>query len=122
MTSGVLTVARGSRADAMASVLDRERFHGSFAADLAAEKAAFMADSQVPWGVDALGGVVSEPAWRVRPSRYLVATDDRMIPPPAQRAMAERGGSTVSETPGSHAIYVSNPEAVAAVVRAAAAS
>ena len=81
-----------------------------------------MADSQVPWGVDALGGVVSEPAWRVRPSRYLVATDDRMIPPPAQRAMAERGGSTVSETTGSHAIYVSNPEAVAAVVRAAAAS
>jgi pimeloyl-ACP methyl ester carboxylesterase len=81
-----------------------------------------MADSQVPWGVDALGGVVSEPAWRVRPSWYLVATDDRMIPPPAQRAMAERGGSTVSETPGSHAICVSNPEAVAAVVRAAAAS
>lgn len=100
--------------------LDREKFHQAFAADLPAEQAAFMADSQVPWGVDALGGTVSEPAWRIRPSWYLVATDDRMIPPPAQRAMAERAGATVSETPGSHAIYVSNPDAVAAVVRAAA--
>jgi pimeloyl-ACP methyl ester carboxylesterase len=72
--------------------------------------------------VDALGGTVSEPAWRVRPSWYLVATDDRMIPPPAQRAMAERAGATVSETPGSHAIYVSNPDAVATVVRAAVAA
>jgi pimeloyl-ACP methyl ester carboxylesterase len=102
--------------------LDREKFHQSFAADLPAETAAFMADSQVPWGVDALGGTVSEPARRVRPSWYLVATDDRMIPPPAQRAMAERAGATVSETPGSHAIYVSNPDAVATVVRAAVAA
>jgi pimeloyl-ACP methyl ester carboxylesterase len=100
--------------------LDREKFHQSFAADLPAEQAAFMADAQVPWGVDALGGSVSEPAWRVRPSWYLVATDDRMIPPSAQRAMAERAGATVSETSGSHAIYVSNPDAVAAVVRVAA--
>jgi hypothetical protein len=76
--------------------LDRDKFHESFAADLPAETAAFMADSQVPWGVDALGGAVSEPAWRVRPSWYLVASDDRMIPPPAQRAMAERAGATVS--------------------------
>ena len=81
-----------------------------------------MADSQVPWGVDALGGAVSEPAWRVRPSWYLVAADDRMIPPPAQRAMAERAGATVSETSGSHAVYVSNPDAVATVIRAAATS
>lgn len=100
--------------------LDREKFHQSFAADLPRETAAFMADSQVPWGVDALSGSVSEPAWRVRPSWYLVASDDRMIPPPAQRAMAERAGATVTETPGSHAIYVSNPDAVAAVIRAAA--
>lgn len=100
--------------------LDREKFHQSFAADLPRETAAFMADSQVPWGVDALGGSVSEPAWRVRASWYLVASDDLMIPPPAQRAMAERAGATVTETPGSHAIYVSNPDAVAAVIRAAA--
>lgn len=100
--------------------LDRDRFAESFAADLPAGQAAFMADSQVPWGVDALGGAVVEPAWRVKPSWYLVAADDRMIPPPAQRAMAERAGSTVSETPGSHAVYVSCPAAVAAVITEAA--
>ena len=82
--------------------LDREKFHASFAADLSAEQAAFMADSQVPWGVDALGGTISEPAWRSKPSWYLVATEDRMIPPPAQRAMSARAGSTVIEVAGSH--------------------
>ena len=91
--------------------LDREKFAESFAADLPAELAAFMADSQVPWGVEALNGAVSEPAWRSKPSWYLVATDDRMIPPPAQRAMSERAGSTVVEAPGSHSIYVSQPDA-----------
>jgi pimeloyl-ACP methyl ester carboxylesterase len=100
--------------------LDREKFAASFAADLPPLQAAFMADSQLPWGLDALGGVVSEPAWRVKPSWYLVATDDRMIPPPAQRAMSERAGSTVTETAGSHSVYVSNPAAVAAVIAQAA--
>jgi pimeloyl-ACP methyl ester carboxylesterase len=100
--------------------LDREKFHASFAGDLPPEQAAFMADSQVPWGVDALGGAVVEPGWRIKPSWYLVATDDRMIPPPAQRAMAERAGCTVTETSGSHAVYVSDPAAVAAVITQAA--
>ncbi len=100
--------------------LDRAKFHQSFAADVSAELAAFMADSQVPWGVGALGGTVTDPAWRVKPSWYLVATDDRMIPPPAQRAMCERAGSTVVEASGSHAIYVSKPDAVANVIRQAA--
>jgi pimeloyl-ACP methyl ester carboxylesterase len=93
--------------------LDRAKFAASFAADVPPKLAAFMADSQVPWGVDALGGAATEPAWRIKPSWYLVATDDHMIPPPAQRAMAERAGATVTETPGSHAVYVSNPAAVA---------
>ncbi len=93
--------------------LDREKFHASFAGDVPAGQAAFMADSQVPWGVDALGGTITEAAWRTKPSWYLVATDDRMIPPPAQRAMSERAGSTVTEVAGSHAIYVSKPAAVA---------
>ncbi len=79
-----------------------------------------MADSQVPWGVDALGGTISEPAWRHKPSWYLVATEDRMIPPPAQRAMAERVGATVAEVPGSHAIYVSQPAVVADLITQAA--
>jgi pimeloyl-ACP methyl ester carboxylesterase len=100
--------------------LDREKFAASFAADVRPDLAAFMADSQVPWGLEALQGAVSEPAWRSKPSYYLVAKDDGMIPPPAQRMMASRAGSHVTEAPGSHAIYVSSPEAVAEVVRQAA--
>ncbi|MCU1601372.1 MAG: Hydrolase [Frankiales bacterium] len=101
--------------------LDRDRFHASFAADLPAKQAAFMADSQVPWGVAALEGAVSDPAWRSKPSFYLVASDDQMIPPPAQRAMAERAGATVTEVAGSHSVYVSQPTAVAAFIKKASA-
>src|SRR5215207_2901034 len=100
--------------------LDREKFHDSFAADLDAERAAFMADSQIPWGLDALGGTISEAAWRNKPSWYLIATDDRMIPPPAQREMSGRAGSTVEEAAASHSVYVSQPEAVAAIIKKAA--
>ena len=100
--------------------LDREKFADSFAADVPAELAAFMADSQVPWGVEALNGTVSEPAWRSKPSWYLVASEDRMIPPPAQRAMSERAGSTVVEAPGSHSIYISQPHATAELIARAA--
>ena len=100
-------------------LLDRDKFHASFAGDVSAEQAAFMADSQVPWGVDALGGTISEPAWRSKPSWYLVSTEDRMIPPPAQREMSGRAGSTVVEVAGSHAIYVSKPAAVAALIETA---
>src|SRR5215217_130772 len=100
--------------------LDREKFPASFAGDLSADEAAFMADSQVPWGVEALNGAVSEPAWRSKPSWYLVATDDRMIPPPAQRAMSGRAGSTVEEVAGSHSIYVSQPTVVAELIEKAA--
>ena len=87
---------------------------------MSAGPAAFMADSQVPWGVNALGGTISEAAWRIKPSWYLVATDDRMIPPPAQRAMAERTGASVIEVPGSHSIYLSQPTAVAGLITQAA--
>ena len=100
--------------------LDREKFRASFAGDVPAEQAAFMADSQVPWGVDALSGPITEPAWRTKPSWYLVATEDRMIPPPAQRAMSERAGATVVETDGSHSVYVSQPAAVASLIEQAA--
>src|SRR3954453_6982226 len=100
--------------------LDREKFADSFAADVPADLAAFMADSQVPWGVEALNGAVSEPAWRSKPTWYLVATDDRMIPPPAQRFMSERAGATVTEAPGSHSVYISQPQAVAELIKQAA--
>jgi pimeloyl-ACP methyl ester carboxylesterase len=100
--------------------LDREKFAASFAADVPAQDAAFMADSQVPWGVDALGGAVTQPAWRSKPSWYLIATEDRMIPPPAQRTMSGRIGATVAEASGSHSIYVSQPSATADLIRQAA--
>jgi pimeloyl-ACP methyl ester carboxylesterase len=101
-------------------LLDKGKFAASFAADVDPELAAFMADAQVPWGLEALGGTISEPAWRSKPSWYLVASDDRMIPPPAQRFMARRAGATVVEVAGSHAIYVSQPTAVAKLIVEAA--
>jgi len=100
--------------------LDKAKFPASFAGDVDSERAAFMADSQVPWGVDALSGTISEPAWKTKPSWYLVATDDKMIPPAAQRFMSKRAGSTVVEVAGSHAIYLSQPNAVAALIEKAA--
>jgi pimeloyl-ACP methyl ester carboxylesterase len=100
-------------------LLDREKFAGSFAADVPPEQATFMADSQVPWGVDAPAGQVTDPAWRTKPSWYLLTTEDRMIPPPAQRAMSERTGATVIEVAGSHAIYMSQPAAVASLIHEA---
>jgi pimeloyl-ACP methyl ester carboxylesterase len=102
--------------------LDREKFHDSFAGDVDADEAAFMADSQVPWGVDALGGTISDPAWRNNPSWYLLTTEDRMIPPQAQQMMSERAGATVEEVAASHSVYVSQPEAVAAIIGKAAAA
>jgi pimeloyl-ACP methyl ester carboxylesterase len=100
--------------------LDKAKFPASFAADVDAGKAEFMADSQVPWGVEALNGTISQPAWKTKPSWYLVATDDRMIPPPAQRSMSKRAGATVVEVSGSHAVYVSQPDAVAGLIAKAA--
>ena len=100
--------------------LDKSKFPSSFAADVDAEKAAFMADSQVPWGLGALTGTISQAAWKTKPSWYLVATEDKMIPPPAQRFMSKRAGSKVTEVAGSHAIYVSQPDAVARWIETAA--
>jgi pimeloyl-ACP methyl ester carboxylesterase len=100
--------------------LDKFKFPNSFAGDVDSATAAFMADSQVPWGVGALSGTISEPAWKTKQSWYLVATEDKMIPPPAQHFMSKRAGSTVVEVKGSHAIYVSQPKAVAAIIESAA--
>lgn len=100
--------------------LDRSRFAASFAADVDPDLAAFMADSQVPWGVQALEGAVSQPAWKSKPSWYLIPTDDRMIPPDAQRAMSKRAGSKTVDVKGSHAVYVSQPKAVANLIAGAA--
>ena len=101
--------------------LDRSKFAASFAADVEPKLAQFMANSQVPWGLNALAGKATAPAWKSKPTYYLVATDDHMIPPPAQRQMAARAGATVVESPGSHSIYVSHPDTVAQLIRRAAA-
>lgn len=101
-------------------LLDGAKFAASFAADVDRERAEFMANSQVPWGVEALAGTISQPAWKAKPSWYLIATDDRMIPPPAQRFMSQRAGSTVVEVSGSHSVYISHPESVAALIARAA--
>jgi pimeloyl-ACP methyl ester carboxylesterase len=103
-------------------LLDSAKFPASFAADLEPETAAFMADSQVPWGLEALNGTISEPAWKTKPSWYLLTTEDKMIPPDAQRALSKRAGATLVEVKGSHAIYVSQPQAVAALIETAAKS
>jgi pimeloyl-ACP methyl ester carboxylesterase len=100
--------------------LDREKFAASFAADVDPALAQFMADSQVPWGVEALSGKITRPAWKSKPAYYLVASDDHMIPPPAQRQMAERAGATVVEVSGSHSVYVSQAAAVARLIEQAA--
>src|SRR6266404_3782459 len=100
--------------------LDKAKFPAAFAADVIPDVASFMADSQVPWGVEALSGAINQPAWRTKPSWYLVSTEDKMIPPDAQRAMSKRAGSTVVEVKGSHAVYVSQPQAVAHFIEKAA--
>jgi pimeloyl-ACP methyl ester carboxylesterase len=101
-------------------MLDKAKFPASFAGDVSREEAEFMADSQVPWGLEALGGTISEPAWKAKPSWYLVTTEDRMIPPDAQRQMAKRAGATTVEVKASHSVYVSQPQAVAHIIENAA--
>jgi len=102
-------------------LLDRDKFAASFAGDVKPEIAEFMAASQVPWGLEALNGAVTDAAWKTKPSWYLVTTEDRMIPPDAQRFMSKRAGSKVVEVKGSHSIFLSHPDAVASIIEQAAA-
>ena len=101
-------------------LLDKAKFPASFAGDVRPGKAEFMADSQVPWGLNALGGSISEAAWKAKPTWYLLTTEDKMLPPDAQRMMAKRAGATVVEVKSSHAVYVSHPQAVAQIIEEAA--
>jgi pimeloyl-ACP methyl ester carboxylesterase len=101
-------------------LLDKAKFPDSFAADVDPKRAAFLADSQVPWGVGALSGTVTKAAWKTKPSWYLITTQDKMLPPPAQQFMSKRAGSKVVEVAGSHAIYESQPKAVTKLIETAA--
>src|SRR5258708_1259555 len=101
-------------------LFDKAKFPAFFAGDVSPERAAFMADSQVPWGVNALNGTISEPAWKAKPSWYLLTTEDKMIPPDAQRQMAKRAGAMIVEVKSSHSVFVSHPQAVATLIEKAA--
>ena len=101
--------------------LDLAQFHKYFAADLSAEQAAFMARSQVFNLAENFKAVITTAAWRSKPSWMLVATKDRTINPDLERWYAERGKSHKVEVAGaSHAVYVSRPKEVAALIEEAA--
>jgi pimeloyl-ACP methyl ester carboxylesterase len=101
--------------------LDPAQFHEYFAADLPAEQAAFMARSQVLTAADNFRAVITTPAWRSKPSWMLVAAKDRTINPDLERWYAVRAKSRKVEVPGaSHAVYVSRPKEVAALIEEAA--
>jgi pimeloyl-ACP methyl ester carboxylesterase len=99
---------------------DKAKFHGGFCADLPADEAEFMADSQVPVSVTSFGYVNGEPAWKHKPAWYCVATEDHTIPPDAERFWAKRMNAQITEIKGSHVIFMSQPEKVAAVIEDAA--
>ena len=100
--------------------LDPAHFREDFAADLPEEDTDFMADSQMFVAVECLQAPVSVAAWHEKPSYAIVATEDRSLSPDLQRSMYQRSKSKVTELVGSHAIYISRPEAVAAVIDIAA--
>ena len=100
--------------------IDKSKFHAAFCADVDAKVAKFMADSQPGWGLGAVGGVVTQPAWRTKPNWYLVATQDGMIPPAMQSAMAKKANAQTREVDASHAVMVSQPAAVADLIETAA--
>lgn len=100
--------------------IDKTMFPAAFAADVEPGLARFMADSQQPWGVEAFAGQVTVPAWKSKPSWYLIPSEDRIIPPAAQHGMAGRAHATIREVGGSHAVHVADPGTVAAVIKEAA--
>jgi len=99
---------------------NRSLFPQIFAHDLTAAQGAFLAASQVPPRGTAFGTKVSRAAWRTRRSWYVLATEDRIIPPTAQRQMATRANAAITDVRGSHAVYISQPHAVAEAIDAAA--
>jgi len=119
-----LTTAEGTRiADPQSNdghLLRNSPIRGILRRQREARTGDFIAKSQVPWGLDALNGEATKPAWKSKPSWYLVATNDKMIPVPAQRMMADRADAKTTDQAGSHAVYVSQPDAVAAIIEGAA--
>ncbi|WP_027686913.1 alpha/beta fold hydrolase [Rhizobium leguminosarum] len=103
-------------------VVDPVRFPVAFAADVDPATTRFMAAAQLPWGLAAVTAPLTHAAWKTKPSLYLVASADKMVPPSAQRRMAKRAGAEVTEIDSSHAAMMSHPRDVAAFIAAAAVS
>jgi pimeloyl-ACP methyl ester carboxylesterase len=101
-------------------LVDPAKFPAAFAADVPLSTTSFMAASQLPWGLAAVQAEVGEVAWKVKPTSYLVTTQDRMIPPSVQRMMAKRSGARTIEVDSSHAVMLSRPREVAAFIESAA--
>lgn len=99
-----------------------EHFRDAFAADLPEAEAAFMAASQVATSGKALSTPATSPAWKTNPSFAIVATQDRSINPDLERSMYARSKSVTTEITASHAVYISQPQAVAKVIEQAAAA
>lgn len=103
-------------------LVDPARFSEAFGADVDPATTRFMAAAQLPWGLASVITPLTHAAWKTKPSFYLVASADRMIPPSAQRRMAKRAGAITTEISSSHAVMMSHPRDVAAFIAAAAAS
>jgi pimeloyl-ACP methyl ester carboxylesterase len=100
-------------------LVDRDKFPASFAADVDVATTRFMGAAQLPWGLQAVHTKVDRVAWKAKPTYYMVASEDHMIPPTAQRNMARRSGAKVAELKSSHAMMLSRPREVAAFIRSA---
>ena len=101
-------------------MVDPERFPQAFAADVGVERTRFMAAAQVPWGLDALTAKVTRTAWKSKPAHYMIAVNDLMIPPGAQRRMARRAGARMVEIESSHAVMLARPYEAATFIEGAA--
>jgi len=99
---------------------DRSKYHAGFCADISAEQANFMAASQGAFYARAFGTPLTQAAWKNKPSYGIVATEDKAIVPDIQRNMYKRSNSKVTEIKGSHVVFMSQPEKVAAVIIEAA--
>jgi len=100
--------------------LDPSKFPTAFAADVDTGITRFMADSQVPWGLAAVRAKITTPAWKTKPTYFLMTTSDHMVPPSLQRMMAKRAGATSMEVQSSHAVMLSHPQEVATFIEEAA--
>ncbi len=101
--------------------LTRAGIYDGFAQDLPEAEKSLLFATQAPTAAKALGRVVSTPAWKTKPSWYIVATEDRAIQPDLERSMAKQIGAQTVSVPASHLVMLSHPDDVAKLIIEAAA-